>query len=213
MPITLAGIKLTGVQNIRTNENRALVRHRIPGLEGDLIQDLGRRPVSISFDGIFKGKEALKDIEKLRQKFKKKEAIAFVSDITDSTDVTEVVIDNLRVTEVAGKANHYRYYLVLEEYIPPPPPPANTQARQQQAAKKAQAQQVQQVANNTGTIEVRVELEEGETDYTGISVLIEGTTDDGQDYSVTINNHENGVFTAENVPDGEYTASISSQGD
>jgi hypothetical protein len=62
MPITLAGIKLTSVQNIRTNENWALVRHRIPSLEGDLIQDLGRQPVSISFDGIFKGKEALRGI-------------------------------------------------------------------------------------------------------------------------------------------------------
>jgi hypothetical protein len=205
MPITLAEIELTGIQNIKTDETRSLVKHRIPGLEGDLIQDLGRRPVFISFDGIFKGKEALKDIEKLRQKFKKKEALAFVSDITDSTDVTEVVIDNLRVTEVAGKANHYRYYLVLEEYKPPPPPPADTQARQQQAAQAAQDRQVNAVGNGTMIVETRVELEKGQTDYSGISVEV---YDKDGNMVETITQQTDGVFRSGDLPAGEYRISV-----
>jgi hypothetical protein len=201
MPITLAGIKLTSVQNICTNENRALVRHRIPGLEGDLIQDLGRQPVSIYFDGVFKGKEALKDIEKLRQKFKTRQAIAFVSDITDSTDVTEVVIENLRVTEVAGKANHYRYYLVLGEYKPPPPPPTNTQAQQQQAAQAAQGRQVRQIADKHITLEVRVQLQEGETDYSNINVEV---YDEQDNLVATLTRQVDGVYRKENMPTGHY---------
>ena len=46
----------------------------------------------------------------------------FTADITTSTDIKQVVIDDLRVTEVAGRPQQYRYVLRLIEFIPPPPP-------------------------------------------------------------------------------------------
>ncbi|MGD2088500.1 MAG: DNA circularization N-terminal domain-containing protein [Candidatus Aminicenantes bacterium] len=215
MPVTLAEIELTGIQNIKTDETRSLVKHRIPGLEGDLIQDLGRKPTTISFEGIFKGEQALDHIETLRQKFKDREPAAFVSDITDSTDVMEVVIENFMVYQVGGKPDYYTYTISLKEYIEivEEEVTQEIEEEQQQQAEESQENMEENVANNTGTFEVRVELEEGETDYSGISVLVEGTTDDGEDYSITISEHENGVFTAENVPNGEYTAVIQSEED
>lgn len=215
MPISLAEIELNGIQNIKTDEARSLVKHRIPGLEGDIIQDLGRNPTSISFEGIFKGEEALNNIETLRQKFKDRETAAFVSDITDSTDVTDVVIENLQVFQVSGRPDYYTYAISLKEYVEVVEEEVTQEIEeeQQQQAEEAQENMEEDIDKNTGTFEVRVELEEGETDYSGISVVVEGTTDDGEEYSVTISEHENGVFTAQNVPNGEYTAVLSSEDD
>jgi hypothetical protein len=205
MPITLSEIELTGIQNIRTDETQSLVKHRIPGLEGDLIQDLGRQPVSISFDGIFKGKEALKDVEKLRQKFKTRQAITFVSDITDSTEVTEVVIENLRVTEVAGKTNHFHYWIILKEYVPLPEAPVITEKEQKNAARAAQDRQVNAVENGTMVVETRVELENGQTDYSGISIDV---YDKDGNIVETITQQTDGVFRSGELPAGEYRISV-----
>jgi hypothetical protein len=205
MPITLADIELTGVQDIKTDETRSLVKHRIPGLEGDLIQDLGRKPTTISFEGIFKGEEALDHIEILRQKFKNREAVVFVSDITDSTDVTDVMIENLRITEVAGKAAHYRYWLILREYIPPPPPADDVQDQQQQAAQAEQDRQVQQIANEQITLEVRVQLQEGETDYSNIKVEV---YDEQDNLVATLTQQVDGIYRKENLPTGNYKAVV-----
>jgi hypothetical protein len=207
MSITLAEIELTGVRDIRTDETRSLVRHRIPGLAGDLIQDLGRRPTSISFEGVFKGENALSDIEKLRQKFKTREAIAFVSDITDSTDVTDVVIENLRVNQVSGKPDYYTYVISLKEYVEIVEEEVVQEIEQEQQAQaeEAQAQKEQQIENKQVTVEVRVNLKEGETDYSGITVEIY----DEQDALVeTMTQQTDGVYRREGLSTGKYTAIV-----
>ncbi len=212
MPITLAEIELKNIQNIKTDEMQALVKHRVPGLAGDIIQDLGRCPASISFDGIFKGDEALDNIEILRQKFNLREPIAFVSDITDSTEVTDVIIENLRIWEEGGKPNYYAYAISLREFVSISVETAEQELneKQNEQAEEAQGQQQEQIENNLCTVDVRVELEEGITDYSGISVLVEGTADEGEEISVILNEQIDGIFTAENLPAGTFTATLQS---
>lgn len=132
-PITpmLAEIELRTIQDISTNEDRVLAEHKIPGMDGSVFQNLGRKPTKVALLGILYGEKAKEDLEKLRTKFKTGEPVSFVADITAATDVSQVLIEDLKVNEVAGKPDHFRYSVVLQE-CPPPPPPV-TDILQQQA--------------------------------------------------------------------------------
>jgi len=46
------------ISNISTSDKRGMVEHEIPGMEGNVFQNLGRSPVNISFDGAFEGESA-----------------------------------------------------------------------------------------------------------------------------------------------------------
>jgi hypothetical protein len=62
--------EIRNVYNISTTDRRDMIGHKIPGMEGDVFQNLGRSPVVISFDGTFQGKTAKENLEILRTKFK-----------------------------------------------------------------------------------------------------------------------------------------------
>ncbi len=207
MPISLAEMELQAVRNIVTHESRALVKHRIPGLAGDIIQDLGRRSVAVSFEGVFKGQEAAERIETLRRLFGNREAVAFVSDITDSTDVVDVVIETLRVAQVAGRPDYYTYAISLKEYIEIVEEDVNQEIddQQQQDAEDAQDRQEDAVDNGTMVVEARVELEEGQTDYSGISVDV---SDIDGNVVETITEQTDGLFRSGELPAGRYAVTV-----
>jgi hypothetical protein len=125
-PITpmLGDIELTTIQNITTLERRSLVEHHIPGMAGSAFQDLGRMSARLKLTGIFFGEEAKDKLDSLRQKFQAAEPLSFAADITTATEIVDVLIEDLRVIEVAGRPNTFRYQLILCE-SPPPPPPLN----------------------------------------------------------------------------------------
>jgi hypothetical protein len=126
--VMLDDIALPLVQDVRTREDQALVTHRVPGLDGAAYQHLGRRPAVITVVGMLADDESLAAIEELRGRFKAHAPLPFSADITTATDVREVVIDDLHVTELAGRPQEYRYVLRLLEYVPPPPPAPSAQA-------------------------------------------------------------------------------------
>ena len=43
---------INSVYNVKVEERRSVVEHKIPGMEGGILQDLGREPVRISFEGV-----------------------------------------------------------------------------------------------------------------------------------------------------------------
>lgn len=118
----LDDIRLPLVQDVRTWEDWAWVVHDIPGKEGGAHQDLGREPVLITVIGAMVDEESLAALEALRKKFQAHEPLPFVADIGTATEIQEVVIDDLQVTEKAGRPQQYGYILRLKEYLPPPPP-------------------------------------------------------------------------------------------
>jgi len=137
MKIELENIKLTSksvnsqsgairetrsVYNISTTERRTLVEHKIPGLEGNLFQDMGREPISISFDGVLQGSLAKKNLEQLRKKFKSGKPVQFASDITGATDITKVLIEDLVIGDTLGNSTRFNYSIVLREYSEPKTP-------------------------------------------------------------------------------------------
>jgi hypothetical protein len=123
-PITpmLGDVELRTVQHIATVERRALVEHRVPGMAGSAFQDLGRPSTSIKLEGILFGEASRDGLEKLRTKFQAAEPVSFTADIATATEIVDVLIEDLRVVEVAGRPDTFLYQIVLRESPPPPPP-------------------------------------------------------------------------------------------
>ncbi len=118
----LEDLELLLVQHIRTLEEQALSKQKIPGLDGAVYQNMGRCPTIFLIRGMLVGDTAVDDLTALRQKFQAHEPVSFVADIATETTVTQVLIDDLQVNELAGRPARFEYRLVLREYIPPPPP-------------------------------------------------------------------------------------------
>lgn len=137
----LGDLELEQVQVVQTDEDQLLVRHPVPVLEGDFLQDLGRRGAQVSLTGVLTRPEVGESLADLRAAFHAGDPVPFVSDITQATLVDEVLIERMDVREVAGRPSAYEYFLTLRELtesepieitpviIPPPPPPKVDQGR------------------------------------------------------------------------------------
>lgn len=126
--VILDDLNLSLVQEVRTREERSWVAHQVPGLDGAAYQNLGHIPGRIVITGVMVDDASLSSLENLREKFQGHEPLAFTADINTATDIKKVIIDDLRVTEIAGRPQQFAYVLYLREYLPPPPPAAPLQA-------------------------------------------------------------------------------------
>ena len=124
MPIDLGGIKLSKIHRINTVEQADFVRHRVPGLEGDLTQDMGRPSVRLEIEGIFYGATAADDLDALRNLYKARQPISFLADIVGQAYFAQVLLDQFDVQQRADEPEQYSYRLVVAEYVPPPQPPS-----------------------------------------------------------------------------------------
>ena len=121
----LGDFSLNGIEYIESSESRALVEHRVPGLEGNYFQDMGTVPNKITIVGTKHGDEARDTfLEGIREIFNQGEPTTFVADINTATDITEVVIEDLEVAEIGGSPDSFRYMIKLRKYVEPPEPPA-----------------------------------------------------------------------------------------
>jgi hypothetical protein len=91
-------------------------------MAGSIFQDLGRHATNVMLTGILFGENARTELETLRQKFQAAEPLSFAADITTATEIVDVLIEDLRVVEVAGRPNTFLYQIILRESPPPPPP-------------------------------------------------------------------------------------------
>lgn len=118
----LDDLELPLVQEVATHDRRALAEHKPPGMEGSLLQNMGRRPERIVLWGISTGPDARDFVEKLDEKFRAGQSVSFTADITVDSDMEKVVIDDLKWQELAGKPERYAYALILREHIEPVEP-------------------------------------------------------------------------------------------
>lgn len=148
-------LDVMNISNMSTSDRREMVEHVIPGMEGNVFQNLGRSPVNISFDGILQGISAKSNLETLRSKYKQGTPLSFNSNISGAADVTKVLIDDLRITEVGGESNRYNYSIVLREYKEPPPEPTIPPSQDEEAkdwAKKTAEEAVESINYLTGKV-------------------------------------------------------------
>jgi len=118
----LDDLELPLVQEITTHDRRALAEHKPPGMQGSLLQNLGRRPERLVLWGIAAGDDAQQTIEKLDEKFKNGGPFAFTSDISADSEIEQVVIDDFQIQELAGKPQRFAFTLALREFIEPVEP-------------------------------------------------------------------------------------------
>jgi len=116
--------EVTGITAIRAVERRRLARMGIPGLDGDLQQDLGHESLAVEIHGSLQG-DPLRDtfLTAVRERHLAGEPLAFVADIVTATKLERVLVEECEVLESNDWADHVRYRLVLREYVEPPEPP------------------------------------------------------------------------------------------
>ena len=124
MAVHIGKVKLRGVQDLHTEETRNLVEQRVPDQQGSLFQDLGREPVTVLIEGLLFGEDVLGDLESLRGAQAAGEPQSFAADVAVGTDITEVIIEDVKVRQVAGFPDRFRFTLRLREHTEPPESPA-----------------------------------------------------------------------------------------
>jgi hypothetical protein len=112
------------VEGISSRESRRLAVIAVPGLSGDLHQDLGRDALEVELFGSLSGDQARDDfLKELRGQFLAGEPVDFVADIVNEAELEQVLIAAFVLEEGAERPDEFRYRLVLREYTEPPEPP------------------------------------------------------------------------------------------
>lgn len=113
------------IERIAASERRRIADLPVPGLSGDLSQDLGRGALHVEIVGSLHGDEARDALLlEVRERFLAGEPVDFVADIVTESSLEQVLIETFEVEEAAGRADAFRYRVVLREYTEPPPPPS-----------------------------------------------------------------------------------------
>ncbi|MET0663159.1 MAG: hypothetical protein ABWZ42_08505 [Ilumatobacteraceae bacterium] len=113
------------IERIQTLESRRLARLSVPGLRGDLHQDLGQHSLVIEISGsLHSDEERDAFLDSVRNPFNAGDPVAFVADITTATELEEVLIEHLDLAEHNDHADSFRYTVRLRQYVEPPEPPS-----------------------------------------------------------------------------------------
>lgn len=115
--------EVRGIESIATQEARRLAVLPVPGLSGDLHQDLGRGALAVEITGSLFGDEARDEfLKELREKFLAGDPIDFVADIVGESELEQVLVESFQLEENAAIADTFHYRIVLREYTEPPAP-------------------------------------------------------------------------------------------
>lgn len=116
----------SNVARIASLEARRLATLSVPGLSGDLHQDLGRGALRIEIVGSLFGDEARDGfLKEVREKFLAGEPVDFVADIVKESELEQAVVEALEFEESADEPDVFHYRIVLREHTEPPEPPAD----------------------------------------------------------------------------------------
>src|SRR5258708_3336911 len=115
----LDDLALPQVQEIAVIERRTLAEHKPPGMDGSVLQNMGRRPTRLALWGVASGPDAQDFVGKLDGKFRDGKSYPFAADIEADSNIEKVFLDNIRVQDLAGKPQRYAYGLTLREHIEP----------------------------------------------------------------------------------------------
>jgi hypothetical protein len=118
----LDDIELPQVQEIAILERRVLAEHKPPGMAGSLLQNLGRRPARLALWGVATGPDALDFTRKLEDKFRAATPVPFVADIVKDAEIERMLIEDLKLQDLAGRPERFAYVLTLREFIEPVEP-------------------------------------------------------------------------------------------
>jgi hypothetical protein len=117
--------ELPSIERVELVESRRLARLGVPGLAGDLHQDLGQDSLTVAVTGSLQGDDRRSGLlAALQERFLAGDPLPFVADVVESSELEDVVIVGFEVTESADWSEGVRYRLLLRQYVEPPPPPS-----------------------------------------------------------------------------------------
>ena len=94
--------ELPSVERVELVESRRLARLGVPGLVGDLHQDLGTQSLTVAISGSLHGDERRSELlTTLQEAFLAGAPLPFVADIVESSELEDVVIVSFEVVESA----------------------------------------------------------------------------------------------------------------
>lgn len=112
------------IESVDVSASRRLVRLGVPGLHGDLHQDLGTNSLDVVIEGSLQGDERRSThLERLQEQFLLGEPVPFVADIVESSELENVLIVGFDIGEHNRRGDEFWYRLRLREYVEPPEPP------------------------------------------------------------------------------------------
>jgi hypothetical protein len=112
--------QVQGIEQVHTLEARRIAQLQVPGLAGDLQQDLGRRAARVCIEGSLCAADVRDSfLLTLRRKFDAATPVPFVADIVQGTRLDAVLIEAFDLSEVNDAADIFRYRIVLVEYVGP----------------------------------------------------------------------------------------------
>ncbi len=193
--------ELRNVYNISVDMRRAVVEHRIAGSDTTVLQDMGRHPIKITFEGDLMGEKSKDSLQDIWLKFRQGQPVPFSSDITGITDLTNVLIEELAIENIGGNPNRYHYFMRLAEYKPPKQQTEQEAPDQSDAAQKS-VQDQSQIDDIKGTV---LDLEGGPAK--GINVKLSGPDGDRQMQTDAQGNYE---FL--DLPNGDYEVTVDAPG-
>ena len=122
MAVELGNISLTQLTLVAVSERAHIVRHRVPGLSGDLLQTLGRPSVEIHLEGVFYGATAADDLATLRAASLERQPLDFFTEAVGEGFFSQVLVAGLDIAQRAGAIDQFSYSCDLIEYVEPPEP-------------------------------------------------------------------------------------------
>ena len=116
--------ELPCIERVELHQARRQVRLGVPGLLGDLHQDLGVESLAVTITGSLSGAETRSGfLEALQEQFRSGDPVPFVADIVESSELEDVVIVSFDVVETDEWVDAVRYRIVVRQYVEPPEPP------------------------------------------------------------------------------------------
>jgi DNA circularisation protein N-terminus len=122
MSIEIAGIRLDRIHKLSTLERATFVHHHIPGLAGNVVQNLGRDSVRLRLEGIFYGPTAAEDLEALREVYKARKPVDFLAEIVGQAYFGQITLERFDVSQSAEDPDQFSYLLTVVEFVAPPEP-------------------------------------------------------------------------------------------
>ena len=120
----IASWEVPRIARIASGESRRISFLPVPGLIGDLSQDLGRGALVVEISGALYGDEARDDfLKQLRQSFLAGTPVDFVADIVNESELEKVLVESLDLEENSTNPDETFYRIRLCEYTEPPSPP------------------------------------------------------------------------------------------
>lgn len=123
MAVQLGSVTLDHLTGADVRDRARIVRHSVPAMAGDLVQQLGRSGVDIELTGSFFGPDAVHHLAAIRAAFRGNAPVDLLADAAGDGYVATVVLAGLDVRQRPGDVDRFDYRIELVEYVKPPVAP------------------------------------------------------------------------------------------